>query len=66
MNDKEIAAYVEAAAAALALPIAPEHRPGVLHYFALAASLAELVNAHALGTADEPAPAFIPVEPPQA
>lgn len=66
MNDKELAAYVDAAAAALQLPIAPEHRPGVLHYFALAASLAELVNAHPLGTADEPAPAFTPVEPPQA
>ena len=66
MNDKDIATYVDSAAAALSLPIAPEHRPGVLHYFALAASLADLVNAHPLGTADEPAPAFVPVAPPSA
>ena len=66
MNDKQLAAYVDAAASALELPIAPEHRPGVLHYFALAESLAELVNAHPLGTADEPAPAFVPVAPPSA
>jgi hypothetical protein len=47
------------------LPIAPEHRPGVLHYFALAASLAALVNAHDLGNADEPAAVFTPVSPPR-
>jgi hypothetical protein len=47
------------------LKIAPEHRPGVLHYFALAASMAELVSAHPLGTPDEPAPVFTPVSPPR-
>lgn len=63
MTPKEIEAYVEAAAALLALPIAAEHRPGVLHYFALAASYAELLEAHPLGVGDEPAGAFVPVSP---
>jgi Protein of unknown function (DUF4089) len=64
MTPKEIEACVDANAAALGLHIAPEHRPGVLHYFALAASMAELVGAHDLGTDDEPAPVFMPVSPP--
>ena len=38
------AAYVDAAAATLGLKIAAEHRPGVLQFFALAASMAELVQ----------------------
>jgi hypothetical protein len=56
-------AYVDAAAAALALPIAPEHRPGVLHYFGLAAEMAELVNGLPLTVHDDPAEAFVPVSP---
>ena len=40
MTPEDIEAYVDAAAALMGLPIAPEHRPGVLHYFALAASMA--------------------------
>lgn len=55
--------YVDAAAAALQLPLAAEHRPGVLSYFALAASMAELVGAHPLTSADDPAEAFVPVSP---
>jgi Protein of unknown function (DUF4089) len=64
MTPGEIEACVDAAAAAVGLRIAPEHRPGVLHYFALAASMAELVAAHDLANADEPAPVFMPVSPP--
>jgi hypothetical protein len=64
MTPGEIEACVDATAAALDLKIAPVHRPGVLHYFALAASLAALVNAHDLGNADEPAAVFTPVSPP--
>ena len=63
MTPEEIETYVDAAAVLLALPIAPEHRPGVLHYFALAASYADSVNAHPLGVGDEPAGAFVPVSP---
>ena len=37
MTPTQIESYVDAAAAALALPLSPAHRPGVLRYFALAA-----------------------------
>ena len=53
----------DATAALLGLPLAPEHRPGVLRYFALAAQLAELVNGLPLGVQDEPAEAFVPISP---
>ncbi len=64
MTPEEIEACVDATAAALGLPIAPAHRPGVLHYFALAASMAELVAGQDLSSSDEPAPVFTPVSPP--
>ena len=63
MDPQRIEAYVDAAAAALELPIAAAHRPGVLAYFALAAQLAEIVMAARLDRADEPAPAFVPISP---
>ena len=46
-------AYVDAAAATLGLKIAAEHRPGVLQFFALAASMAELVQGLPLEPHDE-------------
>ena len=55
--------YVDAVAAALQLPLAAEHKPGVLNYFALAASMAELVGAHPLSITDDPAEAFVPISP---
>jgi hypothetical protein len=64
MTPEAIEAYVDAAAAALQLPLAAAHRPGVLRYFALAAAMAELVNAQPLALSDEPAPVFVPVSPP--
>ncbi len=63
MTPAEIEAYVDAASAALKLPLAPAHRPGTLQYFALATSMAELVAAHPLTLADEPAEAFVPISP---
>jgi hypothetical protein len=63
MTPQQIEAYVDAAAAALQLPLDPAHRPGVLTYFALAAGMAELVGAHPLALADDPAEAFVPVSP---
>jgi len=63
MTPAQIEACVDAASVALALPIAPEHRPGVLLYFALAASLAEVVQAVPLGPHDEPAFVFTPIAP---
>ncbi|KQW44653.1 MULTISPECIES: AtzG-like protein [unclassified Roseateles] len=63
MNAARIEAYVDAAAAALDLPLAPEHRPGVLRYFGLAAEMAALVNGLPLAVHDEPAEAFAPISP---
>ena len=63
MTPAQIEAYVDAAAAALQLPLAAEHRPGVLNYFALAAGMAALVGAHPLKTTDDPAESFVPVAP---
>jgi hypothetical protein len=63
MDRERIEAYVDAAAAALDLPIAPAHRPGVLAYFALAAELAESVASAPLEVGDEPAPVFTPIAP---
>lgn len=64
MTDAEVAAHVDASAALLSLRLARDHRPGVLRYFALAAGMAELVLAVPLGRDDEPAEAFVPIEPP--
>jgi hypothetical protein len=63
MTPAQIEAYVDAAAAALRLPLDPAHRPGVLHYFTLAASLADLVGEHPLAITDDPAESFVPVSP---
>lgn len=63
MSDDARAAYVDAAAQMMGLPIAPAHRAGVLRYFALAESMAEMVNGLPLSNADEPAPQFVPVSP---
>jgi len=60
---QRLEAYVDAAASALDLPLAPAHRPGVLAYFALAAELAELVAGASLGVSDEAAPVFTPIAP---
>ncbi|HEY9110074.1 MAG TPA: DUF4089 domain-containing protein [Roseateles sp.] len=63
LNDARKAAYVDAMATVLGLPLAPEHWPGVLHYFGLAAEMATLVNGLPLGVLDEPAEAFVPISP---
>ena len=63
MTPDEVARYVDAAARALALPIAPEHRAGVLGYFSLAASLAAIVETQPIDLHEEPAPVFVPMAP---
>ena len=63
MSPSQIETYVDAAATALALPLAPEHRPGVLRYFGLAAEMASLVDGLPLSVHDEPAEAFVPIGP---
>jgi hypothetical protein len=52
-------AYARAAAAAMGLPLLPEHRPGVAANLALAARLAALVEAVPLDPAEEAAPVFV-------
>ena len=63
MERETIESYVDATAAMLALPLLPEHRPGVLAYFELAAGLAELVMAQPLRHDQDPAPVFVPIAP---
>jgi len=63
MDSETTEAYVDAAAAALGLPIHPDHRPGVLSYFRLAAAMADLVAAPGLHVEDDAAPVFVPIEP---
>ncbi len=50
--------YVDAAAAALDLPIAPEHRPGVVLNLERLAAMARLVMEFPLADEIEPAPVF--------
>ena len=63
MTPVQIETYVDASAAALGLRLQPDHRPGVLRYFALAAEFAALVDGVPLGERDEPALSFSPVAP---
>jgi hypothetical protein len=57
--------FVDAAADAVGLKIAAEHRPGVVRFVQLAAGLADQVMAFELATDDESASVFAPVEVPQ-
>ena len=63
MNAAELERYTDAAAQAVGLPIAAEHRAAVLGYLALASGFADTVNAVPLDATDEPAMAFVPVLP---
>mgnify|MGYP000052325515 CR=1 FL=1 len=63
MNPQQQQAYVDAAAQALDLPIAMEHRAGVLQYFAIAAQFAQQVQAVALPVEQDSALVFTPVSP---
>lgn len=62
-DEARIAAAVDAQAAILGLALDPAHRPGVLRYYALAASMAQQVFGLPLGPADEPAGVFVPIAP---
>ena len=53
----------DAIAARIGLPLADAHRPGVRHYFDLAAGMAEQVMGLPLGIEDEPAETFVPIGP---
>jgi hypothetical protein len=60
---KDHSAYIEAAAAALELKIAAEHRKGVAMFFGLAAMMAEQLQQLPLSAADESGSVFTPVAP---
>jgi hypothetical protein len=62
MTIDQQAAYVDATAALLGLPIAP-FREGVLRYFALAAEMNAVVDAFPLGPHDESGEVFAPLLP---
>ena len=59
----DVERYTEAAAQALNLPLAPEHRPGVLRYLQMVAQMAPRVMDFPLSPAVESANAFRPVGP---
>jgi hypothetical protein len=61
--DDAIARAVDATAVLIGLPLAPEHRPGVLAFFALAAQMAELVEGLPLSVHDESGAVFEPLAP---
>jgi len=63
LDDLSLAAYVDAAAYLLQLPIAPGHLPGVRENFARIAALAALFVDAPLDLHDEPAPVFRPGPP---
>ena len=60
MTKDEMSSYIVATAAALELPIAPEHMPGVVVNFERLAGIAAQVNAFKLAPEDEPAPVWRP------
>jgi hypothetical protein len=56
-------ALVDAQSALLGMPIAPEHRPGVVRYLQMVAGVAPRVMEFEVGPADESGNVFIPVAP---
>jgi hypothetical protein len=63
MTPAQIETYVDAASVALSLPLSPDHRPGVLRFFALAAEFAAVIEAVPLDVHAEPAVSFVSVGP---
>jgi hypothetical protein len=59
----DVERYADAAAQALGLPLAPEHRPGVLRYLQLVAQMAPRVMDFSLSPAEESGNVFRPVSP---
>lgn len=57
---EELGTYVDEAAKRLGLPIAPEHRPGVIQFTGILLGHAALVMEFALPDEVEPAPVFRP------
>ena len=60
MTEDQAEALMNAAAAALSLPLDPAHRPGVISNLRLAARMAALVEGKTLTVHQEPAPVYRP------
>ncbi len=58
--EPDVAAYVEQAAALLGLPLAAEHRPGVVANLTQLRAIAGPLMFFALADPVEPAPIFVP------
>ena len=58
-------ATIRRAAETVALPLSPEHVPGVIMYFRMIAEFAALVNEFPLDAHTEPASIFVPCSPPK-
>lgn len=56
----DLGAYADAAAAVIGLPIAPEHRPGVIQFLGVVLGAAALVMEFPLPDDVEAAPVFEP------
>lgn len=68
--DDDLKTYVDATAKMMALPIAPEHRPGVVQFFGIAKEMADLLDGadldpHELAFAPVYSPPAVPEEPEQ-
>jgi hypothetical protein len=59
----DIESLVMSTARALGLPLAAEHRPGVLMFVGLAASMAERLMSAPLTPEDESGSVFVPIPP---
>lgn len=57
---EELGAYVDEAAKRVGVPIAPEHRPGVIQFTGVLIASAALVMEFSLPDDVEPAPVFRP------
>ena len=57
---EELSAYVDETARQVGLPLAPEHRPGVIRFTGILLAQAALVTEFPLPEDVEPAPVFRP------
>lgn len=69
-TNEDLETYIDATAKLMALPIAPEHRPGVVQFFGIAKEMADLLDGadldpHELAFAPVYAPPAVPEEPEQ-
>lgn len=63
MTQQQYETWIDAQCALLGLGLAPEQRPGVLHYLRLAHAMAQQVMDFPLAPADESGNTFVPVAP---